>query len=457
LKRFLDKIEHFVKINSIQNKTLSSLIFDIDKIDFTSILNNIQSREEVYFYTTHVKEDISFLGFDSIFQVQTSGESRLEDTERKITELEKDFLSNWNEFNIDSIPLFLGGMKFSINNSEGLWNDYSDSEWFIPKFLFFEFHRKLYLIYNFFGNKTFQSEINADFELLNSLIQTNLVDNKGIGRIVISSNGKEKEGWVRNINRALEEIDSGKVQKIVLSRQVDLELEEDINISKILKTLGERYPLCYVFAFRKNDSIFFGASPEKLAKISNGWIEADALAGSVARGETEEKDELLANSLLASQKDFAEQQIVVSFIRDSFSQFCYEIIYDENPIIRKLPNIQHLWTPIKGKINSEQSIFTILKELHPTPAICGVPWNKALDSIREMEPHDRGLFSGMIGWFNFNNEGEFAVAIRSALLKKKSIYAFAGCGIVKGSDPEFEYAESELKLKPILSLFETIN
>jgi menaquinone-specific isochorismate synthase len=253
----------------------------------------------------------------------------------------------------------------------------------------------------------------------------------------------------------LEEIDSGNVQKIVLSRQVDLELESNIEISKIIKKLGERYPKCYVFAFRKNDSIFFGASPEKLAKISNGWIEADALAGSVARGDTKEKDDLLANTLLTSKKDLAEQKIVVSFIRDSFSQFCDEITFDENPIIRKLPNIQHLWTLIKGKIDSEQSIFTILKELHPTPAICGVPWNKALDSIIEMEPHDRGLFSGMIGWFNFNNEGEFAVAIRSALLKDKSIHAFAGCGIVIGSDAEFEYTESELKLKPILSLFET--
>ncbi|MCF6271057.1 MAG: isochorismate synthase [Melioribacteraceae bacterium] len=455
MKRFLEKIEHFIKSNSIQNKTLSSLAFDIEDIDFSSILNNIQNRKELYFYTTNVKEDISFLGFDSIFQVQTNGNTRLEDTTNEITKLEKDFCSNWSDFNLHSVPLFLGGMKFSINYLEGLWSDFSDSEWFIPKFLFFEFRGKPYLVYNFFGNKASKDEINRDFELLNSLLKLNHKKRNEPGRIVISSNGKEKEGWVRNINKALEEIDSGKVQKIVLSRQIDMELETNIDISNILRTLGERYPRCYVFAFRKNDSIFFGASPEKLAKISNGWIEADALAGSVARGETEEKDEHLANSLLNSQKDLAEQQIVVSFIRDSFSKFCNEIVFDDTPIIRKLPNIQHLWTPIKGKINSEQSVFTILKELHPTPAICGVPWNKALDSIREMEPHDRGLFSGMVGWFNFNNEGEFAVAIRSALLKKKSIYAFAGCGIVKGSEPEFEYAESELKLKPILSLFET--
>jgi len=181
------------------------------------------------------------------------------------------------------------------------------------------------------------------------------------------------------------------------------------------------------------------------------------LAGSISRGKTSAEDDSLADTLLNSKKDLAEQDIVVSFIKDSFERFCDNVVYEKNPIIRKLPNIQHLWTPIKGKINPNESIFSVLKELHPTPAICGVPWSKARDSIIEMEPHNRGLFSGMIGWFNLKNEGEFAVAIRSALLKDKTIHAFAGCGIVTGSDPEVEYAESELKLKPIISLFESIN
>lgn len=455
MKRFIDKIELFVQSNSIKNNTLSSLILDVDKIDFSSILNNIQNREEQYFYTTQSNEEITFLGFDSIFQVHSSGESRLVNTEKQIVNLEKSFLSNWNEYNLNSVPLFLGGMKFSVDNSDSLWSDFADSDWFIPKFLFFKFRGKPYLVYNFWGSNISQTEINSDFKLLKLLTQKNSPDSIALGKIIISSNGKEKESWVKNVNKALDEIDAGKVQKIVLSRQVDLELEKNIEVSKILESLGEKYPRCYVFAFRKNNSIFFGASPEKLAKISDGWIEADALAGSISRGKTVEEDIELSETLLSNKKDLAEQQIVVAFIKDSFSHLCDEIIYEAKPVIRKLPNIQHLWTPIKGKIKSAQSIFTILRELHPTPAICGVPWDKARSSIIEMEPHNRGLFSGMIGWFNFNNEGEFAVAIRSALLKDKTIYAFAGCGIVQGSNPETEYIESELKLKPIISLFES--
>jgi menaquinone-specific isochorismate synthase len=221
-----------------------------------------------------------------------------------------------------------------------------------------------------------------------------------------------------------------------------------------LKNLANNYPRCYIFAYAKNESIFFGASPEKLAKISDGWVEADALAGSTPRGKDRAEDEKLAGELLRSSKNLNEQNAVVEFITNSFSSFTEQIFFDEKPKIRKLSNIQHLWTPIKAKLKPGNTIFSILKEIHPTPAICGVPWTSALDFIRATEGYNRGLYAGIIGWFNFEQQGEFAVSIRSALLKNTELYAFAGCGIVEGSDPEQEFEETELKLKPILSLFD---
>ena len=172
----------------------------------------------------------------------------------------------------------------------------------------------------------------------------------------------------------------------------------------------------------------------------------------IGKDETEDKE--LAEELLNSQKNLNEQKAVVEFIEDSFQDFSDEIIYEEKPIIRKLSNIQHLWTPIKAKLNKGYTIFHLLKSIHPTPAICGAPWSVALSNIKQLENFERGLFAGITGWFNFDNEGEFAVSIRSALLRGNNLYAFAGCGIVEGSDPEIEFEETELKLKPILSLFE---
>ncbi|MCB9249586.1 MAG: chorismate-binding protein [Ignavibacteriales bacterium] len=154
-----------------------------------------------------------------------------------------------------------------------------------------------------------------------------------------------------------------------------------------------------------------------------------------------------------SKKNINEQQSVVNFITNLIKNISDEIYFDEKPIIRKLPNIQHLWTLIKAKMNKNYKIFDVLLKLHPTPAICGTPWNVAQKYILDVEEHDRGLYSGNIGWFNYNGSGEFAVGIRSALIKDTQLYAYSGCGIVEGSEPQSEFEESEIKLKPILSLF----
>ena len=205
--------------------------------------------------------------------------------------------------------------------------------------------------------------------------------------------------------------------------------------------------------FKRGNSAFIGASPEKFAKVSNGWIEVDALAGSAPRGEDDIKDVEMEHFLLSSEKNLFEQRAVVNFIHNLLSKISDEIIFDDKPILRKLPNIQHLWTIIRAKLKDNVKLFDVLMTLHPTPAICGDPWKIAMFFILDMEVHDRGLYSGNIGWFNFNGRGEFAVALRSALIKEKCLYAYAGCGIVQGSEANAEFEESEIKLKPILSLF----
>ncbi len=457
MQTHLNTLKTLIENDTIENNTLLSVVKPIKEINFRSILNKVQKRNDVFFFSERKNESITILGIDTTFDITIDGDDRVNKTAEAISKVENNFINNWNDFDI-SLPLFVGGMKFTVDEADELWKGFSDSDWFIPKYLFIELKNKFYFAYNFWGNsfieKQCEGELQKAYDLL-AIVEDNTKSE--INNQIISTNKdniEEKINWNEKVKSALKKIEAGEVQKIVLSRQIEFELEKNGNISCIVEKLAERYPRCYIFAYRKNGSIFFGASPEKLAKISNGWIEADALAGSISRGQDQVEDDTLAQSLLSSEKNLEEQQVVVSFIVNSFSKFCDEIIYEEKPIIRKLPNIQHLWTPIKAKLNTPKSIFSILKEIHPTPAICGVPWINALYSIKEMENHSRGLFSGMIGWFNFNNEGEFAVAIRSALMNDRSVYAFAGCGIVKGSDPDDEFEESELKLKPILSLFE---
>ncbi len=442
-----------------QSAKLISFSFNQPYINFGNVINNLYKRKSTFFYWEKPDEEYVIVGIDSLYDVNNYGIRRTEESKKQIEKWLTNYYNNFDSIESKSIPLFMGGMKFSPEGDfeNSIWNDYADSDWFIPKIILFRKNQQVSLIHNFI----FENQ--PDEELIELLKQhENIIDelkidySNGVKETVEESNlfsEDEKNKWTNQVNSALNRIAAGSYKKIVLSRRVKLKISNQPDISEKIKNLANNYPRCYIFAYGKNESLFFGASPEKLAKISNGWVEADALAGSTPRGTNKIEDEKLANELLQSKKNLHEQNAVVDFITNSFSGFSDEIIYDSEPIIRKLSNIQHLWTPIKAKLKPGNSIFSILKEIHPTPAICGVPWSGALDFIRATEGYNRGLYAGIIGWFNFEEQGEFAVSIRSALLKNNDLYAFAGCGIVEGSDPDSEFEETELKLKPILSMF----
>jgi menaquinone-specific isochorismate synthase len=189
-----------------------------------------------------------------------------------------------------------------------------------------------------------------------------------------------------------------------------------------------------------------------LAKVSDKKIEIDAVAGSISRSPSGEEDNKLEAELLKSKKDLNEHQYVMYHLTNALKSIGKNITYNEQPSVKKLKNIQHLTTKISAELENV-SLMNILKELHPTPAVCGFPKEPALNFIKKNENQKRGLYSGIIGWFNQNGEGEFAVSIRSAVTKGNKLTAYAGSGIVEGSEPDAEFEETEMKLKPILSLF----
>lgn len=437
-------------------KKIFRYIEEIEKLNFLYVINNLLKRDDQFLYWEEPALGYSFIAFGSIYEIKNNGSERISVTEDLIEELRGKVVSNEDRYDLKSVPLFVGGLKFAPNGKSELWENYADSDWFVPKGILIKTEGKYFLVTSIYDydpkNISKERLTSSHLEALNvngySEIKTPKIIDTNI------SDDSEFDNWKEMLESALKSIEKGEFQKIVLSREVNLTLDREPNLSILLKQLSDRYPYCYVFAFRKGDSIFFGASPERLAKFSNGYVEADALAGSIPRGKTLAEDRKLEEELLNSVKNLNEQKAVVDFIVQSFSSFSDDVEYERKPIIRKLPNIQHLWTPIKAKLRSGRPIFSFLKEVHPTPAICGAPWTAAMTTILAQENHQRGLFTGAIGWFNFNNEGEFAVAIRSALMKRNNIYAFAGCGIVEGSDPVTEFEETKLKLRPILNLFD---
>jgi menaquinone-specific isochorismate synthase len=207
-----------------------------------------------------------------------------------------------------------------------------------------------------------------------------------------------------------------------------------------------------VVAIQSGAAWFLGATPERLVRLANRIVDVTCLAGSIGIGETENERLNLAGQLLASAKDRAEHEIVVAFTIAALGELCEDVSrLVAIPRVVNARSVQHLQTPVSGRLPRDGQILDLVERLHPTPAVGGYPRSRALRLIRELEPIERGWYAGPIGWTDLDGSGEFAVGIRSALLAGNSASAFAGSGIVASSLPSAEYEEAGLKLRPILS------
>ncbi|MEG4013057.1 MULTISPECIES: isochorismate synthase [unclassified Microcoleus] len=255
-----------------------------------------------------------------------------------------------------------------------------------------------------------------------------------------------------SVKSALESIDSKYFSKLVLSQAINVISLTPFNLIDSLNNLRLSYPGCYVFSTSNGKGQqFIGASPERLISIYNNQLVTYALAGSAPRGKTETEDVDLGKGLLNSEKDIREHQVVIDFIVDRFLTLGINPDFSPLPKLLKLSNIQHLWTPITARIPVDIHLLKILAQLHPTPAVAGLPRDIALQQIRACESYDRSLYAAALGWIDRSGNGEFAVGIRSALIDGSRAILYAGAGIVAGSEPEKELAEIQLKLQALLN------
>ena len=255
-----------------------------------------------------------------------------------------------------------------------------------------------------------------------------------------------------SVKSALKLIESQYFSKIVLSQAINVLSQTPFSLIDSLNNLRLTYPGCYVFSTSNGKGQnFIGASPERLISIDNNQLVTDALAGSAPRGKTEVEDANLGKGLLDSEKDLREHQVVIDFIVDRLSKLGINPDFSPVPRLLQLSNIQHLWTPIRARIPRHIHLLKILAQLHPTPAVAGVPRDIALQQIRGCESCDRSLYGAPIGWIDRTGNGEFAVGIRSALIDGDRAILYAGAGIVAGSEPEKELAEIQLKLQALLN------
>jgi isochorismate synthases len=254
------------------------------------------------------------------------------------------------------------------------------------------------------------------------------------------------------VRRGLERIAAGEFQKIVLARAIDLRASRALHPLEVLNGLRERFPDCYAFSAATGAGpSFIGASPERLVRVSQGVVETEALAGSARRGVGASEDAALAAGLLRSEKDLREHRHVIASITRRLEPLGVKLEHAATPVLRKLANVQHLHTPMCGKLPEGVRLLDLVSVLHPTPAVGGTPREAAVARIRELEGFPRGLYAGAIGWINARGGGEFFVGLRSALVEGERARVYAGAGIVAGSEPEREFVETELKFQALLA------
>jgi menaquinone-specific isochorismate synthase len=251
--------------------------------------------------------------------------------------------------------------------------------------------------------------------------------------------------WAQVVAAAVDRIKAGELHKVVLARDLQANASADIDVRVLLARLATRSPGCYTFACAG----LIGATPELLIQREGRDVRSLVLAGTMARGGSQAEDEALSAALLGSAKNAEEHRYSVESVRDLLAPLCAELRVDAEPYLLQMADYQHLATSVSGVLARDASALALAASLHPTAAICGTPTAVALELIRELERMDRGRYAGPVGWVDARGNGEWGIALRCGEIDGSRARLFAGCGIVAGSQPDAELAETETKFRPM--------
>ena len=426
-----------------------------DGISFTDFLGAAEGQPRTYWENRN--DNIAFAGAGTAVELMAWGSDRF----RKIAQGARELYAKAHIVGGDPSktgPRLFGGFSFRGDfTPDNTWSIYAPAHFVLPHFQLVSIGGETWLTINA------QIPLEEDPETLVDDLQTALQKKiKELQADRARMGGKEQSRlesvhypmsfamWQKMICHATERIHAGELNKVVLSRAAELRFEKRVRILPILNHLATDYADCYRFLFEPRPHYaFYGASPELLASVRGNRIDTVGLAGSIGRGSTLEDDMRLGRGLLRSHKNRQEHQIVVDKIRDRLQPLT-ESLEIAPPGLLKLKNIQHLHSPIHGRLKRATGILALVESLHPTPALGGDPRDRAMRLIRDLEPIPRGWYGAPVGWIDANLDGQFTVAIRSAVAQESRVWVYAGAGIVGDSQPKAEWEETALKFRPML-------
>lgn len=431
------------------------------------------------FFWLQPERKVSLVAQGEVLGVETSGSDRFRQSESLIANAMKR-VHCLDARTRDAIR-WLGGFSFADSLSgQGEWSRFSAGRLSLPSLLFSSQGDEAHALVAQRLDVTSESDsvlsdLRHDISEAVRLSCNNEVEGalapSGFPELLTSESGPEyavtsdrpHEVYCEQVAGAIEAIGLGEFEKVVMARSLEVRHPERYEIISFLQRLSSLYPSCTVMAIARGEHTLVAASPEFLVSLDQGEVKAHALAGSAARGSSPAQDEALGLALMESKKEQNEHAAVVRAVKQSLFEVCGPLQGPEAPGLLKMEGIQHLSTPLRGQLRDAErtpSVLRLVELLHPTPAVCGLPRESARTWLDKHEQLDRGWYAGPVGWVGPDGDGEFWVALRAGLIRQSEephsdepalARLFAGAGIVQGSRPESELAETRLKLRALLA------
>jgi menaquinone-specific isochorismate synthase len=383
--------------------------------------------------TTWIRSGDGLIGFGEYKKIELTGEDRFEKAKAWWQIQLSEFKIQNNVHGSGTGPILFGSFSFDPNEKSIL---------VIPEIILGKKAGKSWVTW--IGNDT-----QPNFSTISNSLPS--------GEITWSNGALSESQWKDQVSFAVDSIKQNKLEKVVLARDQVAASTVAINTRGLLQRLEIEYPSTWLFLV---DGLI-GATPELLVRLSKSLVTSRVLAGTIRKTGNEDRDLSLAASLAKSSKDLEEHEYAVRSVADALAPFCSSTNVPESPFVLHLSNVMHLATDVTGVLNDsakQADIFTLIQQLHPSAAVCGTPTNAAKKFIIDFEKMNRERYAGPVGWIDANGDGEIAIALRCGQLSQdnKSIRIFAGCGVVAGSDPANELAESQAKLMPMRTALETL-
>jgi isochorismate synthase len=346
-------------------------------------------------------------------------------------------------------PRLFGGFAFAPNGaSSEHWSGFGPARFVLPRISYAVWEQRASLTLAI-ERRELERPTSAGMELFRRALDVLREGPRPVpGEAIAPASRRDGDpkGFEHQVEQLVQRIQRGELRKVVVAREVQLAFPGPLDALATVVGLSEQAPECLRFLFRWGDAAFLGATPERLLHKRGRQVETEALAGSI-----DSRDESAERRLQASAKDLEEHALVVSAITSALEPLCDRLELPPRPGVRSLKHLLHLCTPIQARLNRDTHVLELLEQLHPTPAVGGVPTRAALECIAHTETFDRGWYAGAIGWFDARGDGDFNVALRSGLVRSERAWLFAGAGLVRESQATLEYAETTWKLSAMLS------